>query len=293
MRRNMVAMGLVLAGLAGACGDDGSASSSGGGSTTGTASGGGGDAGTGLPSSGVGAVDDGEPHTPATGCHDGFVACGDLCVRTEDDARHCGGCDQDCGVLGCDEAGVSCGCVASACVADEGCPYGPTCDGACVDPLVYTNVDHCGSCDNRCGDLALCVDAACRDTEGDGSSCERPIFWTQDSERAGFRFTDGNTVPHVFTCGPLDAIPTRWFRATVEDDELSVEAEGFGGDDLVIEAFSADSCDAPAQLACADVEPTQEDRIDVQGVTPGATFWIAVGIKGTPSGRPAHFRIDH
>lgn len=286
-------MGLVIS-LLTACGDDASSSSStGGGNTSGTASGGGDDTGTGLPSSGAGAVDEGDPHTPATGCDEGFVACGDVCASTDDDSRHCGGCDQDCSLLGCGEGALSCGCVAGSCVADQGCPYGPTCDGACLDPSAYNHVDHCGSCDNRCGDLALCISSRCVDTEGDGSSCERPAFWSEDEERAGFRMTTGNTVPHEFTCGPLEAIATRWFRGTVADDELRVEVEGGPSDDYVLQVFSDAACDDASEVACADGEAGEQVLIDVEGVPPGTTYWVAVGLKGDPAGAPATVKFDH
>ncbi len=289
MRRVVLSIALVLGSLSAACGDDPAAASS----SSGGSSGGGADTtGTGQPSSGAGAIDEGSPHTPEAGCRDGFTACGDVCADTANDVRHCGECDQDCLVVGCGDGETGCGCVAGACVPGQACLYEPICDGLCVDPATHVNADHCGSCDNRCGDLALCLDNHCVEVDADGSSCARPIFWDEDEERVGFRMTEGNTAPHVFTCGPLDAIPTRWFRVTVNDEETRIEVAGSAGDDLIVEVFADDACDEAAQLACGDGSAGDEDVVELEGIAPGETFWVAVGAKTPPSGAPATFRVD-
>ncbi|MND00819.1 hypothetical protein D3C83_195610 [compost metagenome] len=53
------------------------------------------------------------------------------------------------------------------------------------------------------------------------------------------------------------------------------------------------ACDAASEVACADGEAGQEVRIDIEGVTPGTTYWIAVGLKGEPAGAPATIKFDH
>lgn len=290
MRSHNLFSGAVasIALLAVGCGDDG-------GGTGGASSGNGAGAGStgALPSSGAGDLDPGDPHTPASGCDEGFVACGDLCVHVEDDGRHCGGCDLPCSqATTCDGFVESCGCLAGACVADAGCDGGPTCDGVCVSYGTRTNVDNCGSCGNRCGDLELCVENACLAQQGDGSSCESPLLWSDGEETAGFRMSPATTVPHTFRCGPLDAIPTRWFRVTTEQDDLRLELNGGSTDDYVLEVFDDDACGEADHAGCADGEVGGEVELEIEGVPPGTTYWVAVGLAGEWSGEPARLRID-
>jgi len=123
----------------------------------------------------------GSPHTPATGCHDGFVACTDakppVCAHVEDDASHCATCGNAC------PAGS---CVSGQCVEGSTCTYGAMCGDACIENR-DSNVDHCGSCFNSCADNALCIDGTCTTNGGgNGSSCTSPLLVSNDEESTGF-----------------------------------------------------------------------------------------------------------
>lgn len=261
---------LAIAGPSFGCGSDGPGGSGG---TAGTAGG-----------TAHGQLDPGSPHTPATGCHDGFVACGDVCAHLADDSRHCGACFNDCVVED--------GCSGSACVTGQGCLLGETlCDGVCS--TLFRNADHCGSCGNRCADVQLCVDSTCLSAGGDGTSCQSPLFWDADAEEsAGFRFAAAATVPHAFGCAAGGPLPTRWFRFIAPKDNTNVSVRA-DTDDYVIEVFSGPACDASVLVACNDEEePGTEPRIYLT-TTPGTPFLVAVGLKGTWSGKPAWIKVDH
>ena len=226
----------------------------------------------------------GEPHTPATGCHAGYAACGEVCAHLEDDSRHCGGCDNAC------PAGS---CVDGQCQDDGLCVFQPVCGGVCV--AASWNPDHCGSCMNSCADDAVCVEGVCVDGGGDGTSCQSPLFWNLEAEEdAGFRMTPGVTVEHTFECGPLEPLPTRWFRFTATDDDSRVKVRTEGPDDYIVEVYGDESCSQDDLLGCNDDETggDPEPELDLVSV-PGQTYWVAVGIKGTWSGSPANLRLDH
>jgi hypothetical protein len=260
-----------------ACGDDGASSGSGGASSSSSSSGG-----TSSQSSASGGVDQGSPHTPATGCMEGFVECGGICADQSNDGSHCGTCGNPCYELGC---------VGGECV-ESSCAYGAMCGDACVTNR-SSNADHCGSCFNQCGSDALCAGGTCVDGGGDGSSCASPLFWNvDDDESVGFRFTPALTSEHVFTCGPLDALPTRWFRFTANDTETGVEVRADGADDFVIEAFDAASCAPIASIGCNDDDSGTNPQLTL-ATTAGGTYFVAVGLKGSWSGRSATFRADH
>ena len=227
-----------------------------------------------------------QPHTPATGCHEGFTACGTVCADLATDGRHCGACQNACGF---DE-----GCVGGSCVTGgNGCgPALALCDETCVRPR--TDAAHCGSCGNRCADDGLCVDGACVDAGGDGSSCERPLFWNFDAEEeAGFFFSPALTELHTFECGPLDPIPTRWFRLTATKDDTDIEIRRAEADDYIIEVFGENGCPVSSRLACNDDANGLLPEVSNVPTTAGRTYWIAVGLKSTWSGASASIRGDH
>ncbi|WAS89945.1 hypothetical protein [Nannocystis punicea] len=104
-------------------------------------------------------------------CRDGLVRCGEACVDTRSDPRHCGECDNDCG-----DQGV---CNNSKCV--EGCGDGRVdCDGACVvlaeDPL------HCDACGSPCAGDQVCLAGDCRPYAyaGECLTCPCPSACTGD-----------------------------------------------------------------------------------------------------------------
>jgi hypothetical protein len=229
----------------------------------------------------------GNPHTPATGCHEGYAECGDVCADLSSDGRHCGGCGIACSSFA--------GCVDGVCVeGDAGCGHSyARCDGACVFP--NTDADHCGSCNNRCADDALCIDGLCLDGGGFGASCDDPAYFdSSHEENAGFHLSEALSTPHTFACGPPEPLATRWFRVTIGDDLNNVEVRGHASDDYMIEIFSDDSCDTDALVACNDNYNGDPDpRIDHPATTPDLPFWVAVGVKGSWSGKAAVFRVDH
>ncbi len=261
-----------------ACGGDGAASSGAGGTGPGGTTTG---AGAGIP-------DPGSPHTPATGCHDGFTACGDVCAHVVDDWRHCGQCDHTC------QTGE--GCVGGQCVVGQGCFEAGAvlqCGELCTSS--YGDADHCGSCDNHCGDVELCVDTACAAGGGDGTSCASPLFWDVAAEEtAGFRFSSALTVPHTFTCGPLEPVPTRWFRFTATKSNTRVEIRSDQTDDYILEVFSSAACDASALVGCNDNRSGSDTDPELPiTTTEGATLYVAVGVIGAWSGEPAQIHVDH
>jgi hypothetical protein len=275
--RSMVPLATLAAALAGGCG-----SGSGGSGGVGGSGGAGGSGGS--SSSGF---EPGSPHTPATGCHEGFVACGDVCANLAEDGRHCGACGNPCMF---EE-----GCVGGTCVGGQGCVHTDvSCDGMCTAP--YENADHCGSCGNRCSDKQLCADGNCKAAGGDGTSCASPLFWdSEEDESAGFRFTPGTTVPHTFGCSPEKALPTRWFRFIAPKDNTNVRIYGAEGDDYLIELFSGPACDASVFVGCNDQKgsiPGELPVIDISTME-GTPFFVAVGLKGTWSGEPAEIHVDH
>jgi hypothetical protein len=261
-----------------ACGDDGSSGTGGGTtSTTTTASGG--------STTGSGAIDPGSPHTPEGGCKAGFVECAGWCVDTSTDAAFCGDCET-----ACIQQGNGLTCEAGSCVPGD-C-LGAQCGEECVENR-SSNADHCGSCFNQCASDALCFDGGCVDGNGDGSSCASPLFWNvDDQERVGFRFTPALTTPHTFPCGPLDPLPTRWFRFTASKDQTVVEVRADGPDDFVLEAFDQVACGPSDSMACNDDDSGTDPQLTLT-TTVGGTYWVAVGLKGEWSGKSSSIRADH
>lgn len=76
--------------------------------------------------------------------------CGGVCVDTNGDPAHCGGCDSS-----CDPGQVcSAGGCATTCLGEL-----IACGGTCVDLL--TNPAHCGGCPTACGESEGCSDGNC------------------------------------------------------------------------------------------------------------------------------------
>ena len=264
-----------------ACGDD-SASGTGGAGASGSSTS---VTGAGGASNAAGGVDPGSPHTPETGCQMGFVECAGWCVSTDTDAAFCGDCET-----ACINQGNGLTCQAGACVPGD-C-LGAQCGQDCVENR-SSNADHCGSCFNQCASNALCLGGGCVDGNGDGSSCASPLFWNvDDQERVGFRFTPALTSAHTFPCGPLDPLPTRWFRFTANKDQTVVEVRADGPDDFVLEAFDAMTCGAADSMACNDDDSGTNPQLSLS-TTVGGTYWVAVGLKGSWSGKSASIRADH
>lgn len=275
---------------AAACGDDGaSGGSGGGGGGAGAGASTGPGAGTGLAS-----VDPGSPNNPDEGCLEGFTACGDVCADLTNDYRHCGGCDASCALA--DTVEVTTYCVEGACVPvpceEPGCYCtSATCDGECRTNL-FRDADNCGGCDNQCAADELCADSRCFASGGRGTSCDDPLLLNpEDVEAVGFRWSEGLASDHVFVCGPLESVPTRWFRVTVQDDRLSLKLQTDAGDDYIVEVFDAATCDETASVACSDGETGDDVRLGLD-IDEGSTFWIAVGLKNESSGEAAILDVE-
>lgn len=96
-------------------------------------------------------IADGGVEQPVETCAAPKVACGEDCVDTKTDSRHCGACDKPC------PAGEAC--VASKC--EVLCAVGVTaCGGTCVD--TKTDPKHCGGCNKPCdAGTPLCSAGRC------------------------------------------------------------------------------------------------------------------------------------
>lgn len=160
-----IAASLCFIGMAGCGGDDGGTTTNpgtGGGSGTGGTGGvgGGGTGGGGTGGGGTGGVTGGSGGTETGGggvggsgggevCP-GATECGGVCVNTDLDPAHCGGCDNAC------QPGEVC----SNGMCGIACAGGTTeCNGLCVD----TNIDpaNCGSCGNACNPGEVCSGGSC------------------------------------------------------------------------------------------------------------------------------------
>ena len=89
----------------------------------------------------------------------------------------------------------------------------------------------------------------------------------------------------------LKALPTRWFRFIAPKNDTSVRIYGAEGDDYVVELFSGPACDASVFSGCNYVSG-KIPNIDIP-TTEGTPFYVAVGLKGTWSGKPAEIHVDH
>jgi len=117
-----------------------------------------------------------------TGCLPGERDCDGLCVNTDNDHEHCGGCGQ-----ACNPAEV---CAGGICLFE--CPSGTVaCFGDCVD--LSSDLEHCGSCDRACtaglhaepvcemGVCGIICEEGWSDQDGDGS-CESGCAPTSPTE---------------------------------------------------------------------------------------------------------------
>lgn len=241
---------------------------------------------SGSPSSdggaGGGGGSGGTVHKPDAGCQTGYSSCGLVCARVTDDSSHCGTCSNRC---------PSGSCVDGGCDADSGvCSLGgAVCGSQCVRDRP-SNVKHCGSCFNQCASLELCADGDCTAPGGDGASCASPLLLDSDVERSGFFVAGTGDGTFTHTCGPLQAVPTKWFRftSTKTSPEVSLKAAG-SGDQLVLSVFSASACDAAVLVGCSD------DSSEPTVVVPNAlnqTYFVGVGTRSASAGAAASVRVD-
>jgi alpha-tubulin suppressor-like RCC1 family protein len=85
------------------------------------------------------------------------TVCGDVCVDTQTDARHCGACGRGCSVANGDAGCVAGACVAAACNAGFADCDANAANGCEVD--VRGDVNNCGRCGQRCA--IACAAGAC------------------------------------------------------------------------------------------------------------------------------------
>ena len=128
-----------------------------------------------------------DPPCDEVGCTEGEVNCGGECVDLNEDADHCGECDNACvtEVEGADPVCTPDGCEV-ACRAEEEVVCGETCADRETDRA------HCGECGNACdaveGASADCVEGSCEYVceEEDYSICSDVCVDTmEDSEHCG------------------------------------------------------------------------------------------------------------
>lgn len=230
-----------------------------------------------------------QSHQPDAGCRANYAACGAVCADVTTDSRHCGTCGHSCSnPVG---GGFGFGCVGGTCALDAGCANDQiSCDGTCRQPQL--SVDHCGSCFNRCSDRQLCVGGACATAQGTGASCASPLVLPEKGLYT-FRYPGPLVSDHVFPCGPLTAVPTRWFRFTATvTGSFSAEVQA-SPDDFVIEVFSASACDAATSMACNDDQRAGNALpFGTFDAVAGRTYFVAVGHVSGTSTTPPTLKIN-
>ncbi len=136
----------------------------------------------------------------------------------------------------------------------------------------------------------MCVGGECASAQGSGGSCASPFVWDLASgDHAGFRLSFAPTT-FVHPCGPLTAVPTKWFRFTSprSDTTVSVKPDVLG-DQLVLTVFSSSACDETVVVGCSN------DKKEPKVAIPNAqnkTFFVAVGAVSATAGAGADIRVD-
>lgn len=117
-------------------------------------------------------------------CREGFTLCGNTCVDTSSDFRHCGMCDRSCGRYVCEKSSCSSQNIRDAGPNDggkdagrdagkdddgggfhpdaglPGCGVGyQDCEGECANPI--NDPKHCGTCDVVCPAGTFCSNGSC------------------------------------------------------------------------------------------------------------------------------------
>lgn len=127
----------------------------------------------------------------------------------------------------------------------------------------------------------------CVSALGSGSSCASPLVLPEKGLYT-FRFTPAVVSAHVFPCGPLSAVPTRWFRFTATKTGSMTAEVKQTTDDTVLEVFSSPTCDQAGSLACNDDQALGNHLPFVTfHVVTGQTYFLAVGqVTGASGGLP-------
>lgn len=115
--------------------------------------------------------DDEDKDKGGTQCEAPQTLCGDVCVDTDTNDAHCGGCNTACSATETCEEGVCVEGTPAECTeatAEDDCDEGQICvDGVCTDE---TPVPACTE-DTDCDDGQTCVEGVCTD-ETPGLECE-------------------------------------------------------------------------------------------------------------------------
>ncbi len=146
-------------------------------------------------------------------CESPLILCGDSCVDTTTNARHCGGCDVDCG----DPARGTMNCVERECELSCDVGWGD-CDeevGSGCETQLNTD-DHCGLCHSRCeapgATEMICADDGCQvvsceenlgNCDGDHSNgCEQRLDTNDHCAGCGIECSrvDSNTSCETGVC---------------------------------------------------------------------------------------------
>jgi hypothetical protein len=160
-------------------------------------------------------------------------------------------------------------------VSDGGCSRdGISCDGACFRPR--QSIDHCGSCRNRCGDRQLCIGGTCTAALGAGTSCVNPLVIPVQEGELQFRWSPGVLGQHLFPCGPLQPISSRFFRYTAPSS-TSLTVGVFDATGAWLEVFSDVACSTAVSLGCKEQSLATTQRTIQFPVVAGRTYFMVVG----------------
>jgi hypothetical protein len=252
-------------------------------------------------------VDTSTPPPPPT-CETGFTECGGMCVDTDYDDYHCGGCDIVCGS-------------GAYCEGGECIEEGPTCPSprmmcgdSCVDTA--TNRSHCGSCFNTCASDEACRSGSCVSTcvpscggaecgpDGCGGSCGSCVSGemcvsgyceappppptgagescsTASAIVGSASFTFGSHVANhtPFSCGTSSSRPDVAYAYTaLFGGTVTITATGSSGADTMLAVYDSSSCTSSYEVACNDDSPTTgglDSEVSFTA-TAFATYYIVV-----------------
>lgn len=155
--------------------------------------------------------DEARVEEPAVECAEGESACAGICVDTQSNHDHCGGCANV-----CDASQV---CSLGAC-SDE-CAAGLSACGAdCIDTT--SSVEHCGGCDTPCTDQPLHGQAVCS-----ASQCETVCDDDALTTGAGCLGCADATV--------VEAAPVAYWRLGETSGTSAIDASGNGAHGLYID----------------------------------------------------------
>lgn len=137
----------------------------------------------------------------------------------------------------------------------------------------------------------MCIGGDCASAQGSGASCASPFVWDlEQGDHSGFRLSFAPTTTLVHPCGPLTAVPTKWFRFTSPKSSTSVAINpDVTGDQVVLTVFSSSACDGSVVVGCSN--DTNAPKVDVPNAQ-GKTFYVAVGAVSVTAGAGADMRVD-